>query len=157
MKVTKELHISGLADKDMRAAIGAVCVHWSLLELMVEYTIADLEGRIARVVYTEDITRRLEVLKTLAWAKLPAEQAQYIAETSGYIKTISEDRHRAVHGLWAMDTEAGNIVSIYPRAKRDDHAKPYVIDDLRETKRKIWDAYLRLRRFADARQPSAPP
>jgi hypothetical protein len=54
--------LTGVADRAMREQIGAVCIYWSLLELMVERVIANLEGRPGVATYNDDITRRLESL-----------------------------------------------------------------------------------------------
>ena len=66
MQIKNEVQISGLANSKMREAIGAVCVHWSLLELMVERVIANLEGNPSVVTYKSDLAHRLGDLKVTA-------------------------------------------------------------------------------------------
>lgn len=148
MKITKETQISGLANHDMREAIGAICVHWSLLELMVERVIANLEGRPGTVTYTKDLSHRLDDLKAVAKAKLPKDRRQRLSQIIGFIKDLKEERHRAAHGLWGMDDD-GNFISLFPRDASGRIEQPTDREELRNIKRQIWDAYGALGPFVD--------
>lgn len=154
MKITKSFEITGLAHSKMREAIGAICVHWSLLELMVERVIAQLEDHPRSVTVKEDITRRLPVLKNLA-KKLPPGAANKLRELAGEIKTLKDERHRPVHGLWGFD-EHGNIHSIYFRDSAGQPDKPMSTNDMRQIKLKIWNLYQRLEKFAPLKEPAVP-
>ena len=151
MQVKKELQISGLADSKMREAIGAVCVHWSLLELMVERVIANLQGNPSAVTYQSDLAHRLDELKALAKRQLCPEQQARISEIAGFIKKLKSERHRIVHGLWALDT-SGNFISLFPRDASGHIGKARHQGDIREIKLLIWQAHEALRPFADFEQ-----
>ena len=103
MKITKEVQISGLADAKMRGQIGAVCVHSSLLELMVERVLANLQGKAGMVSYSEDLAHRLDTLKAVAKASTLSDyDKKTIVQIIGRIKTLLNDRHRVIHGLWRL-------------------------------------------------------
>ena len=60
----------------IRERIGAISVHWSVLELMVERVIATLEGNPGIVTYEKKLARRLEDLKKLARKTRPTDEAK---------------------------------------------------------------------------------
>jgi hypothetical protein len=148
MKATQRINLTGLADRAMREQIGAVCIHWSLVELMVERVIANLEGRPGIVTYDDDVTRRLRLLKQLARKHLSVDLADQIATIAGAVKELREDRHRIAHGLWGID-ETNTIVSIYPWAKNEPRGKAIDAKEIREIKLRIWRVYQQLQPFAD--------
>lgn len=152
MKIRKEVHISGLADSKMREAIGAVCVHWSLLELIVERVIANLKGDSSTAEYISDLAHRLDDLKTAAKAHLSAEDSERISEIAGYIKKIKEERHRVAHGLWAVERD-GSFVSLFPRDATGNIPRPMDTEEIRGIKLRIWEAHQALKPFADLSQP----
>ncbi len=141
-------NLTGIADNKMRAQIGAVCIHWSLLELMVERVIANLGGSSQIVTYTEDLAHRLDTLKKLAKAKLSANDVEDLRKIRSEISRLKEERHRIVHGLWGLDTN-GNIASIFPRTKSQKLEKPMTTQDVRTVKLEIWQANAELKKFAD--------
>ena len=151
MQVKAEFQISSLADKPMREAIGAICVHWSLLELMVERVIATLEGNPRTVRYTSDLAHRLHDLKAAAKKHLCPEKRNRISEIAGFIKKVGKERHRVAHGLWALDA-SGNFMSIFPRDESGHVGKPMDTKEMRKIKLLIWQAHEALKPFADLGQ-----
>jgi hypothetical protein len=136
-----------LRDSAMREQIGAVCVYWSLLELMVERVIADLERKPGRVSYKTALTRRLEKLKTLAGEHLPGHAAE-IDEIADQISELSKDRHRVVHGLWAIDETNAIVWAIRLGAKLPEpREKQMQLEQIRQIKFRIWETYKRLEPF----------
>lgn len=152
--ILRDAHISGLADSKMREAIGAICVHWSLLELMVERVIANLNGDSRAVTYKADLAHRLDDLKKAAKSLTPSltpEKRNRISEISGFIKKVKEERHRAVHGLWCLDS-SGNFKSLFPRDASGHMERDMDFVELRQIKLRIWQAHEALRPFADFSQ-----
>lgn len=138
--------VTKLASSDMREQIASVVIHWSMLELVVERVIANLEGQGGIVTFKENLPQRLTSLKKLAKARLPSEQAIEISRISGDIKILSDERHRVVHGLWGLDAN-GDVVSIYHRHKRGTRDRPMNAQHIRQIKLLIWDKIRRLRKF----------
>ena len=147
MQITSPVQIGGLADSKMREAIGAVCVHWSLLELMVERVIANLKESPGTVTYEGDLAHRLDDLKAAAKQTLDQEDRERISEIAGFIKKLKEERHRIAHGLWALDHE-GNFYSIFYRDKAGRPDRPATCEDIRAVKLLIWEAHEALSPFA---------
>lgn len=141
------LRISALADKHMRNQLGALCVHWALLELIVERVIAAWEGRGGKVEYKKDLAKRLPRLKELAREKLPVEQATAVENIASQIHALGHRRHHVVHGLWGID-ENGNFYSVHPRTKLQKVAVPQNAQTIREIKLEAHRLFLALEEFA---------
>jgi hypothetical protein len=146
----KTLKIDTVTDSGMREQIGGVCVHWALLEMMVELVIANLEGKPNEVTYPDNLSRRLKTLKSLAGKSTLLEQEKAeICEVASQIEAIVDERHRVVHTLWAKD-ENGVIYSIHPWSKdRKKQGKPLHDEDVRKIK-------LRIRKLAKRFAPFVP-
>jgi hypothetical protein len=145
------MRITGLSDKRaMREQIGAVCIHWSLLELMVERLIANLQGNRNVVTYHAPIKTRIEVLEKLARKHLPAS-ADKIAAIARTIKDLTAERDRVVHGIWGIDeANAPMRMSLHLKAKKGKpRARPMETEDIRDLKLRIWQTYRQLEQFAD--------
>lgn len=138
--------LTKLVNHKIRGQIGAVCVHWGLLELAVERVIANLRGDPGIVTYEEDVGHRLDTLKALAKEKLAPDVAAEISEIAGEIKNVGHERHRVVHCLWAMDKD-GEVISVFARSKIDDPSKPMDAEAVRQVKLRIWRVIKRLMKF----------
>ena len=150
-KYTLEVRI--LKDRMIRERIGAISVHWSVLELMVERVIATLEGNPGIVTYEKKLARRLEDLKELAKTR-PTDEAEELVTIAGDIKSLSHKRHRAIHGLWGLDTK-GRLLSQYPTARNGQVEKTMTPDDLKQLKLQIWRKGIRpLGKFAPFHVPT---
>jgi hypothetical protein len=140
--------LTGLSDKAMREEIGAVCIYWSLLELIVERVIADLEHHTGTVVYKPYFKGRLERLEKLAKRKLPSATANEISKIKGAIEDLIADRDRVVHGLWVMD-DAKGILSVHFGARLPEpREKRALTQDIRQIKKRIFQTYQQLEPFA---------
>jgi hypothetical protein len=149
MQIT-QTKITALADMAMRQEIGAVCVHWSLLELMVERVIANLQGTPGIATYQEDLGHRRRTLKKIANKHLSLSEAQKatIRAAAGDIKILAEERHRIIHGLWGMNAR-GEVVSIFPRTDKKPQARPMDREAIRAVKLQTFRVIKQLEPFAD--------
>ncbi len=90
--------------KERRAAIGEVCVRWSMLEHAVEHVIWTLRGDSRKagrkITHNMFIGPRLKLMKQLARKNLPANEAHELVDLAGKIKNQSLERNLAVHGLY---------------------------------------------------------
>lgn len=151
------LAVHAIANPQMRQAIGGVCVHWAILELSVERVISNLRGDPGVVTYQEDMGHALDTMKKLARESehLIQEQKNEIVDLAGKIKTLAQERHRVVHGLWGMDT-AGQIHSLFPRSKPHEMpGRPMTEAEVVEIKRRVWRTGKALQKFASATQSVA--
>jgi ribosome biogenesis SPOUT family RNA methylase Rps3 len=143
------MKITGLSDRAMREQIGAVCIQWSLLELMVERVIANLQGDRNVVAFNGSVTDRIKFLEKLARKRLP-KSAEKIAAIASTIENLSAERHRVVHGLWAIDEDNAIVWSIVLGAKSPQpRAKQMETKAIRDLKLRIWQTYQQLEQFAD--------
>jgi hypothetical protein len=144
----KTLKIGTVTDPEMREQIGGVCVHWALLEMMVELVIANLEGKPNEVTYPDNLSRRLKTLKGLAERSTLQEQEKAeICEVASQIEATVDERHRVVHTLWAKD-ENGIVYSIHPWSKdRRKQGKPLHNEDVPKIKLHIRNLAKRLTPF----------
>lgn len=117
---------------------------------MVERVISKIDPRRpdnALLTVREDIDRQLDRLKKLAHGKLPSAQVEEIRAIVGRIKTLKQERHRVVHGLWGIDPN-GDVASIYFRDKSGTVMKTRTAPDLQRLKLDIWQEYLALEKIA---------
>src|SRR5262249_52484136 len=141
--------ISAIADEKLRGAIGALCVHWALLELAVERVIANLEGNPQVIAYSEDLAHRTETLKDLAKSSgLTPAQKTTLCSLASDIKQLGHDRHRYVHCLWGLDA-SGNLISLFPRTKVGEQGEPASAAQIRQTKLKTWQLTKKLLQFVE--------
>jgi hypothetical protein len=110
---------------------------------------------------TVPLTRRLDALRKLARKHQP-EHADEIAGLADEICELNKDRHRVVHGLWAVDENDDIIWVIQLGAKLPEpRAKQRTLEQIREIKVRIWETYKRLEPFGgrgkSAIEPRAAP
>lgn len=158
MKITKLLQIGAIADEPLRGAIGALCVHWALLELSVERVIANLKGNPGIVTYSEDLGHRTDTLKRLAKASsaLLAGESNTLCILASEIKKLCHERHRYVHGLWGLDID-GSLINIFPRAKDGAPARPATPAAIRLVKLRAFSLHKQLLTFVDSTRVVALP
>jgi|SRR5688572_8108041 len=145
------LEIRALTDPGLREAIGGVCVHWALLELTVERVLSHLTGEGGVLLYESDLGKNLERLLTLTEASnsLDATQKSEIRNLVGDVRSLRNERHRIVHGLWGKDGN-GYIHSVFAAIKRDvEPVVPITVEDIRQVKLKVIFLGKALRNYVD--------
>ncbi len=135
----------------LRDAIGAVCMHWGLLELMLERVVAFQTNYSTEVQFTSDFSKNLEALER----RIKQEDAQpilrqVVQELVDKARELREDRHRIAHGLWHIAAN-GDIISFFPQLKRKVvPERTMTIEQIHDIKRAIFDLSMRFRQFAEA-------
>jgi hypothetical protein len=134
----------------LRDAIGAVCVHWAVLELMVERVAAFQTKQSIEVVYENDFGGNMRLLE-----KHMEGHPALVESWTELIKTgreLARERHRIVHGLWHVE-EPDTIISFFPELKgkgrKIDPDKRMSVDGIHAFKRSVFKLGQRWRRFAD--------
>jgi hypothetical protein len=139
----------------LRDAIGAVCMHWSLLELMVERVVAFQTKQSIEVTYEKEFGQNLDALEqhlkdhpdidpilALQWIWLIAQG-----------RKLAKDRHRIVHGLWHVEGDE-KIISFFAELKRKkrkiDPVQEVAVEGIQELKRAIFQLGQLWRQFAEA-------
>lgn len=114
-----------LLPKDHFAAIGAIAVHWSLVELHMEIMILGLyeidQGRGLVLTNNLSFPARMSLLRILANEGVPAimtkEQSE---ELQALLKRVDDgynDRNTIVHGLWKPTDKPGIVRRMAVRAR----------------------------------------
>lgn len=111
--------VSNKVSMDLRAAIGQLCVDFSILEWSVDRSIWALKGqdrKSGRITTSDYLTkRRINVLKNSALARFGANsKGNKIYNDIGDVLTqIAKSRNLVVHGLWAKSTREGELKKSY--------------------------------------------
>ena len=143
--------IRAITDEGYREAIGGVCIHWALLELTVERVLANLESGSTLLRYDAQLATNLDRLSALVETStaLAIDQREKLRQLLTEVKSTRDERHRLVHGLWGRDAN-GVVHSIFPAiSRKPDPARPISVDDIRQTKRRIFRLGKRLRAYVN--------
>lgn len=107
----------------LREAIGAVCVHWALLELMIERVVAFQTKQSIDVAYDNDFGGNMDLLENYRKKRRrtldPAVAAKW-AELIEAGRKLAKERHRIVHGFGASSNEFGPSRCNLAAASLDD-------------------------------------
>src|SRR5262245_2070935 len=116
----ESMDIRALIDHGLREATAGVCIHWALLEPTADGVLSYFENTGGLLRYESDLESNIKRLSALIEAtdKLEANQRTEIRELVGQIRSVRDDRHRVVHGLWGKDGD-GAIQSVFPALKRN--------------------------------------
>jgi hypothetical protein len=112
------VNVTGKVSKDRLAALGRLCIHWSILESRIEFLIWAIRGtpRKAGRKITADmpLQPRLHELKKTAKQHLKDPKFQDVVfNYITVIKMLAKERNWFVHGLWGHGTTVGEKRNVY--------------------------------------------
>ena len=134
--------ISAATTPGLRDAIGSVCVHWALLEFVVERVIAFQTRQSIEVTYERDFGGNMAFLEKYLKDN-PGLGPVLVEEWVSLIKEgrrLAKERHRIVHGLWHV--EGDTIISFFPELKskgrKIDAEQRMTVEGIHEFKRSLF-------------------
>ena len=144
-QLASPVHLHSLADKAARESLGAVCLHWVTLDLMVERLLANLNGESSTVRCSNRLCQRLEELRDAASRHgLEPEERSRVEDIALELLALHEEWERLLSEAWSMDP--GCVLT--PLARGYHKQKGVKAECARRLKANLWRNYRQLQQIA---------